>query len=129
MVGTYDICLGSTVVGQATVEKQGLYYRISCRCDMAGDTMRRIHVICGGKQENLGICVPVGSSFGLEKRIPSKRLGEGIPEFFLTPRDPATQGKFVPVYPEEPFAYIARLKDAFLAYQNGQVGVMFKKEK
>ena len=124
LVGTYDICLGSTVVGQATVEKQGLYYRISCRCDMAGDTMRRIHVICGGKQENLGICVPMGSSFGLEKRIPCKHLGEGIPEFFLTPRDPATQGKFVPVYPEEPFAYMSKLKGAFLEIRDGQMGIV-----
>jgi hypothetical protein len=126
LVGTYDICLGSTVVGQATVEKQGLYYRIACRCKIAGDTMRRIHVICGGKQENLGVCVPLESFFGLEKKIPCKRLGSGVPEFFLTPRDPGTQGKFVPVYPEEPFAYIRRLKECYLVRMNGRCYGAFK---
>ena len=34
------------------------------------------------------------------------------------------QGKFIPIYPEEPFAYITRLKTAFLVRQNGQVGMI-----
>ena len=108
------------------MERQGLYYRICCRCDLGGDTMRRIHVICGEKQENLGVCVPVDGVFGLEKKIPCKRLGEGKPEFFLTPRDPGTLGKFVPVYPEEPFAYMNRLKGAFLEIRDGQMGIVLQ---
>ena len=32
-------------------------------------------------------------------------------------------GKFVPVYPEEPFAYMSRLKGAFLEIRNGQMGI------
>ena len=83
-------------------------------------------MICGGKQENLGVCIPLGSFFGLEKKIPCKRLDRGIPEFFLTPRDPGTQGKFVPVYPEEPFAYMSRLKGAFLEIRDGQMGVVLQ---
>lgn len=41
-----------------------------------------------------------------------------------TENTPPGKYKFVPIAPEEPFAYIAKLKDAFLATQNGQTGVM-----
>ena len=124
MVGTYEICLGSSPVGEARVEKQGLYYRFSCRCALNGATMQRVMVACGENKVDLGICVPMGDSFGLDKKVPCKHLGEGKPEFFLTPRPRQGGGKFVPVYPEEPFAYMSRLKGAFLEIQNGQRGIV-----
>ena len=65
-------------------------------------------------------------AFGLEKRIPVKRLGEGKPEFFLMSKENAKRKKFVPVYPEEPFSYMARLKDAYLARREGQSGLMIR---
>lgn len=124
MVGTYDICLGIEPVGEAVVEKVGLYYRFSCRCRLRGATMQRIMVACGEKKVDLGICVPMGEQFGVDKKVPCKQLGEGKPEFFLTPRPQTHGGKFVPVYPEEPFAYMSRLKDAFLEIRNGQMGIV-----
>lgn len=126
MVGTYDICLGIEPVGEAVVEKVGLYYRFSCRCRLRGATMQRIMVACGEKKVDLGICVPMGEQFGVDKKVPCKQLGEGKPEFFLTPRPQTHGGKFVPVYPEEPFAYMSKLKDAFLEIRNGQMGIVVK---
>ena len=123
MVGTYEIFLGAEPVGEAVVEKQGLYYRFSCRCRLRGATMQRIMVACGAKKVDLGICVPMGDVFGVDKKVPCKQLGEGKPEFFLTPRPQHSGGKFVPVYPEEPFAYMSRLKGAFLEIRNGQMGI------
>ena len=124
MVGNYDICRGNDVVGWATVEKQGLYYRICCRCKVSGEGMRRIVVTCGNAREDLGICVPTDGGFGLDRKIPCKRFGEGSPEFVLLPKYPGMQGKFVPVYPDEPFAYMTRLKDAYLQIRDGQPGVV-----
>ena len=85
-------------------------------------------MICEGEPVHLGILVPVGESFGLETCLPVKRIGEIEPEFQVMPGRVVTNGRFVPIKPEEPFAYIARLKDAFLAYQNGQAGVILKEE-
>ena len=124
MVGRYEVRLGADTVGTATVEKQGLYYLFSCRCRLNGATMQRIMVACGGNQVDLGICVPMGGSFGLDKKVPCKYLGEGEPEFFLTPRPGSGGGKFVPVYPEEPFSYMSKLKDAYLEIRNGQQGIV-----
>ena len=124
MVGTYDIHLGSAVAGKAIVEKQGLYYRFSCRCRLSGSSMQRILVSCGDKQVDLGICIPMDDAFGLDKKIPCKHLGEGVPEFRLLPKHPRAGRMFVPVYPEEPFAYMQKLKNAYLEIQNGQPGVV-----
>lgn len=126
MDGRYEVRLGSDTVGTATVEKQGLYYLFSCRCCLKGATMQRVMVACGGNQVDLGICVPMGNAFGIDKRVPCKYLGEGKPEFFLTPRPQSGGGKFVPVYPEEPFAYMCRLKDAYLEIRNGQTGLVIR---
>ena len=126
MVGTYEIRLGSSPVGQITVERQGLYYRISCRCRLPGKGMHRLIASCDGKREDLGTLVPMEGAFGLEKRIPVKRLGEGKPEFLLTSKENVRKEKFVPVYPEEPFSYMSRLKDAYLARRDGQLGLIFR---
>ena len=34
--------------------------------------------------------------------------------------------KYVPVYPEEPFSYMSRLKDAYLERRNGQLGIVIR---
>ena len=126
MVGTYEIKQGTRCIGNVSVEKQGLYYRFSCRCNLTGEVMHHLLVTSGGKSEDLGICVPVDGQFGVEKRIPCKRFGGGEPEFQLLPKHQKMQGKFVPVYPEEPFSYMTRLKDAFMEIRDGQVGLVFR---
>ena len=129
MVGTYDIKSGDKVLGRVKVERQGLYYLFSCRCSLTGEVMHRLLVRCGGKEEDLGVCVPVDGAFGVEKKIPCKRLGEGTPEFFLLPKHEKMEGKFIPIYPEEPFSYIHRLEGAFLKHQAGQLGIVLKDER
>lgn len=124
MVGCYEVRLGDKAVGRAEVKKQGLYYQICCRCQLPGGEVHRLTVRCGGKTENLGIIVPVGDGFGVDTKIPCKRLGEGKPDFQLLPKQERELGKFVAVYPEEPFSYMARLKDAFLARQADQLGIV-----
>ena len=126
MIGSYEIMQGADKVGIAVVKKEGFYYRFSCRCRYGGEPMRRILVFVGDQQMDLGVCVPLDGQFGLEKRIPCKQLAEGAPEFRLLPKYQRTDRRFVPVYPEEPFAYMAKLKDAFLEIRDGQMGVLIK---
>lgn len=132
MEGYYAVSFANQSVGKVQVIRQGLYYRFICSCRLSGDVVCRLKVVCGGKEENLGIVVPVQDGFGLDTKIPAKRLGEGKPEFYLVPKGVAATertepaGQFVPIYPDEPFAYIARLKKGFFAIQNGQAGVILK---
>lgn len=122
----YGVYFGNQLAGKVQVLQQGLYYRFICRCQLTGDVMCRLSVSCGDKRENLGVVVPMDGGFGLDTKLPVKRLGEGKMEFSLLPKHDVPTGKFVPIYPEEPFTYIERLKDAYLARKEGQVGVVIK---
>lgn len=128
MVGSYVVTFGGHSVGKVQVLREGLYYRFICRCILTGDVVFKLMVRCGGKEESLGILAPAGDGFGLETRLASKRLADGEPEFWVAPNRVAMPGKFIPVYPEEPFAYLSRLKDAYLARRNGQLGVVIQEK-
>jgi len=120
----FYVYFGNEKVGGVQVVRQGLYYRFVCRCKLAGDVLCRLQVTCGDKCENLGIVVPMEGTFGLETKLPVKRLGEGNMEFLLLPKHEKKAERFIPICPEEPFAYIARLKEAYLSRKNGQVGIV-----
>lgn len=126
MDGNYAVTFGKQTVGKVQVLRQGLYYRFLCRCQLSGEVMCRLWVTCGDKRENLGLVVPVDGGFGLDTRIPAKRLGEGALAFTLIPKHDAPEGKFVPISPEEPFAYIERLKDAYLVKKGEQIGIVIQ---
>lgn len=124
MEGNYSVLFGGQSAGKVRVFRQGLYYRFWCRCQLSGEVVCRLYVRCGGKEERLGILVPTGDGFGLDTRVPVKRIGEGKPEFFLRPVHDGPGGTFVPLSPEEPFAYLSRLKDAYLEKREGKTGVL-----
>ena len=124
MVGDYVVFLGNQQAGKVQVTRQGLYYRFICRCRLTGDVVCRLYITCGGQRENLGVVVPVGDGFGLDTRLPVKRFREGEPSFSLIPKHEMADARFAPIIPEEPFAYIERLKTSFLVKKYGQMGIM-----
>ena len=126
MERNYGVYFGSQLAGKVQVLRQGLYYRFICRCQVTGDVVCRLSVTCGDKRESLGVVVPMDGGFGLDTKVAVKRLGEGERPFVLLPKHEVLTGKFVPIYPEEPFSYIARLKDAYLARKDGQIGVVIR---
>lgn len=128
MDGEYDIFMGKEVVGTANVERQGLYYLFRCQCRLSGAVMCRVMVSCNGHHENLGTLIPMGDGFGLKTKLAVKRLGKGPFQFRVMPKHRRGEGEFIAVYPEEPFAYLTRLQNAFLEVRNGQIGVVIEKQ-
>ena len=122
----YPVHMGSSAVGKVRVIQQGLYYVFRCRCRVGETVMCRLSVCCGEKREDLGIVVPVDGGFGLETRLPVKRLGQGELAFFLTPKGTLEAETIIPVYPEEPFAYLSQLKRAYLIKRDGQCCIGLK---
>lgn len=120
----YEVTLDGRPAGKAQVMRQGLYYHVVCRCAVSGEEMYRLEAACGEKRMDLGILIPRDRSFGLDMRFPVSRLGEGELIFRLRGKDEPKEGRrFVPVKPEEPFAYLASLKDSFLEIRNAEIGV------
>lgn len=120
----YEVTLDGRPAGKAQVTRQGLYYHVVCRCAVSGEEMYRLEAGCGEKRLDLGILIPKNRSFGLDMRFPVSKLGEGELTFRLRGKDEPKEGRrFVPVKPEEPFAYLASLKDSFLEIRNAEIGV------
>lgn len=122
----YEVYGGDESVGTACVNLEGLYYHVQIRCELSGNMMHKAVVRCNGHLEDLGILVPENGVFIMNTRIPMKKIGEGELYFRVIPRHKPLQGTFVPLAPEEPFTYLTRLKDAFLANQNGEIGIFIK---
>lgn len=129
MVGDYEVFFGNQPAGKVQVRRQGLYYRFICRCRLTGDVVCRLYVSCGGETASLGVVVPVDGGFGLDTKLPAKRFREGEPSFSLHPKQEVAPGQFVPIIPEEPFAYIERLKTSFLVRKYGQMGILLEDQR
>lgn len=124
MEGTYCVYMSKKPVGKIQVTRQGLYYQFHCRCQLSGDVVCRLVVACGNQSEKLGIVVPMEDGFGLDSSFPVKRFQKGEPIFSLVPKMETPEGKFIPIFPDEPFAYIEQLKKAFLIRKYGQTGIL-----
>lgn len=121
---TYPVYLAQEKIGTAEVMRQGLYYRIRCLCDLSGSVPVRVQVL-GENEADLGLCVPMGNRFGLESCIPIKRIGQGKLQFTAVAKHCKTE-QIAAISPEEPFGYIARLKDAYLIKREQTVGICFR---
>ncbi len=129
MEGAYDVLLGSEKMGTVLVKRQGLYWQFDCRCRLSGDVMYDLVVSVGKARMKLGLLIPNNGYFILSVKVPAKRLGQGIPQFFLQSRHTQMKGHFVPVDPDEPFRYLHRLESAYLAVCNSQIGLVMEAEK
>ena len=120
----YEVTLDDRPVGKVQVLRQGLYYRVVCRCDITGEQMYRLEALCGENKVDMGTLIPMERGFGMEMRIPVSRLGEGEYQFRLRSRTETQEHRnFVPVDPAKPFEALASLADAVLEVQGEQMGV------
>ena len=103
--------------GNATIERQGLYTKISCSCR----SPERILLKWSGGKRDLGVCVPMGEGYGIQTRIPTKHLGfEDL--HFLTqegpPRSPAPTSYLIAE--DVPFTQLKFLRMGTLVYRAGR---------
>lgn len=120
----YPIFKGQEQLGKVQLLQEGLYYRVSCRCQRPGDQVYRLAAVCGGKKVNIGILVPMGDAFGIDKKIPRSHFGTGPAHFEVLPQHESVEGLFVPLSPTEPFQYLAQLEQARLARKDGHLGAV-----
>ncbi len=119
MEGTYDVYFGAEAVGRVRVERQGLYYQFSCACVWQEGMY---HLMANG--EKLGLMVPSDGKLCLQTRLPAKRFEQRDVRFSLLPKHAKMTLSFIPLRPEEPFSYLRRLENAYLARRDGQIGVV-----
>ena len=115
MEGTWDVWEEAERVGQCAVTREGLYYRIRCRCE----NRRGLYRLFWGT-ENLGVLEPEGQDLVLETRQAVKRFAAGRPRFRL---EKPQERMFVPLRPGESVPCLQELEQARFVRQEGQPGL------
>lgn len=119
MEGTWKIYQGDQAVGVCTVAREGLYYRITARCEgLTG----RYRLFWG--EEDLGLLVPEQGALTMQTRRSSKHFPAGEPHFSLKKKQ--EKGRFVPLSPKEPFSYLQELERAVFTRRDGQPGLLLR---
>ena len=123
MESFYSVTKNGTPCGKVSVSRQGLYFRFCCRCILDNADIYRLWLTNSNFQISLGILVPSEEAFVLTTKLPAKQLPGEEWIFYVETNAPVSIDRFIPIRPEEPFAYIARLKESFLAYRDDQQGI------
>lgn len=147
----YAVMYRGEQVGKLQMQKQGLYCRMQCRCQLPGDDIYRLKMLQGKESIHIGVLVPEGDGFLLDKRIPAKRIPAGELHFVVRgsrePEEPEEkpeekpeqtqeqtqesipeEQEFVPICEEEPFPALEQVRDSILAWQDGQPGIFVQKD-
>lgn len=120
MNGNYPITLNGTKIGDAYVYREGLYYKIICRCHFPDNKPWRLKVYNDQKEIDLGICVGTAHGRGLETRIPIKSLDRGVLSFCAYLID---RSSLYTVCENEPFDRISQVLHMRLSVKNGRRGL------
>ena len=121
----YDVTLNGEIVGKVCATREGLYTRFQCHCQLPDAQMYRLHMICDGQKLDLGVCVPAGTQFGVNKSLQTKQIGDGEKKFCVVCALQNNSSDLVPVSTDTAFEAIFRLEHARLYRQNGQYGILF----
>lgn len=123
----FDVKLNEKVVGSAEILKRGLYYQISCRCNIPAEKLYRLQAVCDQETVDLGICVPFEDGFGVNKTIAAKKLDTDTIFFHLSANMEESDVVFVPLDTTKPFDNLENIMHAKLVWRDGGAGFLFEK--
>lgn len=108
----FDLSYKDKKIGTVSVTKEGLYYKICCRCRLPKPALFRLQIDTAGKMQDLGICVPKEDLFGVDTSIPVRNIEQNTMRFVLVDKD-FEQHK-VMLDPQKPFMHLQDLAHACL---------------
>ena len=122
----FPVYYGEKECGSAILEKQGLYYRILCKCKIPVCRPCRIQLSADGKTINLGTCIKEGNTYLLDTKIPIKYLhGKNIC-FTMDSNTLKDHKTFFPVNDNVPIPHVDKLEKARLVRKGETIGIIFE---
>ena len=112
----YPIYHQKTVVGDASLIKEGMYWYINCCCKNVAKKKFKILLEQQSSTIDLGLCVPTDNTLYLRKRIPVKTIGQGSMKFILREIDADICYSI-----QIPFHHISKIPFGFLKKESGQL--------
>ena len=113
----YDVIRDGQSVGRVEISREGLYYRIRCRCPVADGKIHRLYA----GDENLGVLIPDRGELTLESKVAAKRLKPGC-AFSLD----ENRREFIPIHPGEAFPCLEKVRQSKLAFREGEPGLFME---
>lgn len=117
MQGKQEVFFEGKTVGAVELTREGLYYRLVCRCRLPGREIRRLYA----DGEKIGVLVPEDGELVLKTKVAAKRVKAGC-RFSLE----ETGGKFIPIRPGQPFGHLEMVRTSKLAFRDGEPGIFLE---
>lgn len=114
MQGKYEVTYEGQAVGTVELTREGLYYRVYCRCRVPDNAIHRLYA--GG--EKIGVLMPDRGELVLDTKVAAKRLMDGS-AFSLD----ESRLEFIPIRPGEPFSHLDKIREAKLLFRDGEWGM------
>lgn len=121
----YDVMLNGDIIGSVRVKCEGLYTRFQCHCQLPDGQIYRLQLCCGEQKIDLGVCVPMGTHFGVNKMCKTRQIPDGDKVFHMIRASQSKSAKVVPVLTGHAFDGISMLESARLHFENGRYGILF----
>lgn len=122
----YGVYHQDDCVGQVQIQKEGLYYCVSCLAEAPGKSMYRLIARGESFYHDFGLCIPKENGIGILTRVPVKLFTEDAVKFELKDYKEKGNTAFIPVSTEKAFVYLDRLEQAHLEYREGTIGICFR---
>ena len=127
MVGSYNVCFDNQIVGWVTVTRQGLYAIISCRCGVTGGKKYDLYAKTETGKCSLGLLYAADGGYGLDTRIPVKKLGQGSIQFLIEQK--MEQACSISLHCQIPTSVLLALEQYSYARSEGKPCLVLRNEK
>ena len=114
-----EICMGESVIGNASVTIDGLYATIKCACHFSDEKIYAMYLRNGTQDRLLGTCTPNGACHVLETRIPKKYIAQHS-RLYAREKYGDRNHEINLLVPGQPITNIDKLDKSFLRVLNGK---------
>lgn len=121
---SYDVVYRGETVGKATLEWEGLYRIVSCRCKML-DGIFRLAVRTEKGTVTVGVCAPEKGELRIRRKIAAGNIGDDVRAFVLIGEQGCAEEQFVPLGEQLSTDSLRALAQARFRIQEGRPGLVF----
>lgn len=120
----FDVTYHGNIVGSVCTTREGLYTRFQCTCHLPDNEIYRLLMTCGEGEQDLGVLIPDGQQFAVNKRLQNKYITNKEMAFQIIPSSRQNNEKVFSISSDKPFDHIPMLEYARLSKQNGSYQIM-----
>lgn len=119
----FDLIYSNDICGAVSVTKEGLYYKIQCRCDLPTKGIYHMIIQSDENKIDLGICVPKDGRFGIDTRIPTRNINTDSVRFVLIEKESDSEKSKFLLESSMPFPYLEQLETAYLCSDKKTIAI------